>query len=204
MDRQLTHIGKFCEEILAKAIMEIQEAAGVPSPFGWDECGTPKVSGAVADAFWGDTTDEVNICRSRTEAVHAYLSRFLELQLMDGAIRQGPFCLRIGGTRDYITGWNVDPREFDAAKEDPFRRILLGGPDFAKTQEGYGHPDTLLFDTHFDAFMMARLMERLDGTHMSIEDWREPVQASFIETGSQPTGTPASSYSSPPSPVKGT
>ena len=191
----------FCAEVLAKAISEVQHAVGVELPYQWDERGRRILAGKVASEFWGDPSDEVEMMRSRLEEVHAYLCSFLELQRADPSIKDGPFCLRIGGTSSYVTGWNVDPVKFDTSNESQVRRILLRGADFAKTEEVCGHPDTLIFSTHFDAFVMARLIERLDGTQMSVEEWRLPLQVSLleIEITAQPTGTSASNlYDHPP------
>ena len=143
---------QLAEQILIAAIKQIQQATGVSGVNSFDEDGFHTLSGGLARAYWID----VPPTRLPWLSVVTELAHFADLQSQCcDEIPAGPFCLRISGTSDYVQSFN--PK---ATWEDE---------DAVVTLETFGHPDTLTFDSHLDAYLAALAIGRCDGSLIEVD-----------------------------------
>jgi hypothetical protein len=146
---------QFVEQLLMSAVRDISAAVGTEPLGGWfDEKGR-RVLAHNALHFFGDSDCRVKEWSAMVDALREFL--------LDGLRRAKTgesFCLRIGGTGTYVTKW--DPHNGDHDCE-------------IKTADSFADRDILSFPTHFEAYLVAEEIGRLEGCHMSIESRFNPL-----------------------------
>ncbi|MAG24488.1 hypothetical protein CMI47_02815 [Candidatus Pacearchaeota archaeon] len=164
---------QLAEQILITAIKQIQQATGVSGVNTFDESGLHTLSGMARD--WWDPAQPLRHPNGPWDPLVAELVLFADAQRRwTDEIPTGPFCLRISGTSDYVQSFNPDADWQDLE----IGISKTGEPDPLVTLKTFGHPDTLIFESHLDAYLTALAIGRCDGSLVEVEAFRPlPAEA---------------------------